>query len=102
MMALSRDIRGDCDHDLLLDIKYPLRADQVLCDIEKKILKCDFNTLLPIQRRQVASLFKRLKFQPRLRLVYIKLINIIILDNKLFQNLSIYYIFNKKREQENE
>jgi len=73
-----------------------------LFNIEEKILKCDFNSLRPVARRQIINYYKQLKFFPNRRSIYIERINLVILDDKLFRNLFFLKIFKKKSEQENE
>lgn len=72
-----------------------------LFNIEERILSCDFYSLRPIARRQAISYYKQLKYHPNRRF-YIKMINLVILDDKLFRNLFFLRIYNKKSEEENE
>ena len=77
------------------------RTRSPLFNIEERILKCDFYSLSPIARRQAISYYKQLKYHPNRR-IYIKMINLVILDDKLFRNLFCSRICNKKSEEENE
>ena len=69
--------------------------------IEEKFLNCNFYSLRPIARRQAISYYKQLKYHPNRR-IYIKMINLVILHDKLLRNLFCSRICNKKSEEESE
>ena len=72
----------------------PVREE--LYDIEAGILKHDFKSLRLIAQNQILSHYKKLKTHPKMRVVHVKYINLIILDEVLFRNLNINKLFTKK------
>ena len=73
--------------------------------IEEQILRCNFNSLGLIAKHQIVHYYKQLYWYPHRRSTYVKLINLIILDEILFKifNLSKFLKFlGEKSEVENE
>ena len=67
-----------------------------LHDIETGILKHDFKSMRLIAQDQILFHYKKLKAHPKMHNVYVKYINLIILDEFLFRNLNINNLFTKK------
>lgn len=65
-------------------------------DLNKRKLIVDFQSLRPIARRAIKSLERRESYHPH-KINYLFFINITILNDKLFQNLNLNYIFEKPR-----
>lgn len=66
-------------------------------DLDKKRLIVDFKSLSPIAKRAIQSLERRESYHPH-TINYIYFINITILNDKLFQNLNLHFIFSKKKK----
>lgn len=63
-------------------------------DLNKKRLIVDFNSLRPIAQRAIRSLERRESFHPH-QIKYLYFINITILNDKLFRNLNLHFIFKR-------
>lgn len=101
-MALSSDKKTKFKPILQASVRARVSQKKgVHFNIEERILKCDFNSLSPMAQRQILSHYKKLRRHPHMR-IYVKLINLVILDDKLFRNLFCLKISNKKSEEENE
>ena len=66
-------------------------------DLDRKKLIVNFESLRPIAKRAIQSLERRESYHPH-TLRYIYSINITILDDLLFRNLNLHFIFSKKKE----
>jgi len=71
-----------------------------LFNIEERVLEYNPASIHAIPRRQICSLLRRAEYHPQLWSVYIRLINIIILDEIVFKSFNL----NKKSrcDKENE
>lgn len=76
--------------------KYPYFTSH---DLPNKLLKVDFKSLRPIARRAILSLKRRESYHPH-SINYLYFINLTILNDKVFHNLNLCFIFNYKKKEE--